>query len=117
MTDGERRKHVAADAEEPLEDASDEGKSPTDLVKRFHEASSPFQVERELKLAFQLRRPDGGPAEPGSWEPGDQVQVVITATDALGKPVAAQLSLAMVEQSLLRQFPRTLGRIDEFLDE
>ena len=46
--------------------------------------------------------------------PGDEVQVTLTATDPQGKPVAAELSLAMVEQALLNRFPVTIPAIGDF---
>ncbi len=36
--------------------------------------------------------------------PGEEVELVIKTTDALGKPVAAELSVAMIEQSLFTMF-------------
>ena len=41
----------------------------------------------------------------GPVRPGEEVEVTITTTDPQGKPVAAEVSLAMVEQSLLERFP------------
>ena len=74
--------------------------------KRFHEASSPFQVERDLKVAVQIQRAGRG-QQSRPLRPGDEVQVTVTATDPQGKPVAAELSLALVEQALLSRFPAT----------
>ncbi len=82
------------------------------LPKRFHEASSPFQVERDLKVAVQIQRAGADNKEP--LRPGDEAQVTLTATDPQGKPVAAELSLAMVEQALLSRFPATIPAIGDF---
>ena len=46
--------------------------------------------------------------------PGDELEVTITTTDPQGKPVAAELSLAMVEQSLLERFASPLPSISDF---
>ena len=46
--------------------------------------------------------------------PGDDLEVTITTTDPQGKPVAAELSLAMVEQSLLERFASPLPGIGDF---
>ena len=50
----------------------------------------------------------------GPLQPGEAVDVGITATDPQGKPVAAELSLAMVQQTLLDRFPETLPPIQDY---
>lgn len=92
-------------------DAGDE-KEEEHPPKRFHEASSPFQVERDLKVAVQIQRVGADNKAP--LRPGDEVQVTLTANDPQGKPVAAELSLAMVEQALLNRFPVTIPAIGDF---
>ncbi|HEX7449417.1 MAG TPA: tetratricopeptide repeat protein [Pirellulales bacterium] len=77
--------------------------------RRFHQASSPFAVERELKLTIAAARKDGEPARPG-----DDVEVTITAVDPQGKPVEAELSLAMIEQSLWEMFGANVPAIQDF---
>ncbi|MGY8770169.1 MAG: MG2 domain-containing protein [Pirellulales bacterium] len=74
--------------------------------KRFHEAVSPFQVERDLKI--QLTLPEG------KHQPGDKIKVKLTTTDALGNPVAAEVSLAMVEKALMDRFPERIASIRHF---
>jgi hypothetical protein len=104
---------------------------------RFHEAASPFTVERDLrvKIAAKRRVPHAeilhrigrrSPKDAAAVEkqlqteeaapirPGDEIEVTLTTTDPQGKPVAAQVSLAMVEQSLLDRFGGSLSAIDEF---
>jgi uncharacterized protein YfaS (alpha-2-macroglobulin family)/TolA-binding protein len=78
---------------------------------RFHEASSPFVVERDLSVAVSYRRKEGAA---GLVRPGDEFEVTVTTTDPQGNPVAAEVSLAMVEQALLERFPWPLPAIDEF---
>ena len=80
-------------------------------VRRFHTASSPFTVERELLVTIETARADGGK---GPVRPGEKVKVTVTTTDPQGKPVAAELSLAMVEQSLLDRFGWPMPAIDDF---
>ena len=46
--------------------------------------------------------------------PGDELEVTVTTTDPQGKPVAAELSLAMIEQSLLERFASPLPSIGDF---
>ena len=83
MTDGDRK----ADAKT--------------AAKRFHEANSPFTVERDLVVKMKWKSAGG---EKESVRPGDQLEVTLTTTDPQGKPVAAEVSLAMIEQSLLDRF-------------
>ena len=77
---------------------------------RFHEANSPFTVERGLKIQLTQRLPQGVKA----LRPGDSMELVVTTTDPQGQPVAAEVSLAMVEQALLDRFSGSLGVIGEF---
>jgi len=80
-------------------------------IVRFHEASSPFSVERDLKVKIALKRK--GDAK-GPARPGEEVEVSLTTTDPQGKPVSAELSLAMIEQSLLDRFGWRVGAIQDF---
>lgn len=59
---------------------------------QLHQAVRDFRVERDLRLSLEL---------PKSAEPGAEVDVVVTARDADGRPVAAELSLALVDEALL----------------
>ena len=78
---------------------------------RFHESTSPFTVERNLKVQIAVKK-SGDDKAP--VRPGDEVEVSITATDPQGKPVSAELSLTMVEQSLLDRFGWQVGAIQGF---
>ncbi|HEX7375938.1 MAG TPA: tetratricopeptide repeat protein, partial [Pirellulales bacterium] len=77
--------------------------------RRFHEASSPFTVERDLHVAIATKPQDGDAAAPG----GD-VEVTLIATDPQGKPVEAELSLAMIEQALWEMFGSNVSPIADF---
>ncbi len=90
--------------ERPPNDPADARK-----FRRFHQAASPFAVERELKVTIAAARADGQPARPG-----DDVEVTITAADPQGKPVEAELSLAMIEQSLWEMFGANVPAIQDF---
>ena len=46
--------------------------------------------------------------------PGDPVELEVTTVDQLGRPVPAELSIAMVDQSLLRLFNDSLPAIGPF---
>lgn len=91
---------------DPRKMVDDQGRA----LLRFHEATSPFTVERGLKIHI-ARQPKQG-QEP--LRPGDEMDVVVTTTDPQGKPVAAEVSLAMVEQALLDRYSGSLGAIGEF---
>ena len=75
---------------------------------RFHQASCPFTIERELRVSLDVRRPGGAAGPPA---PGEPVEVTVTTSDPQGKPVAAEVSLALVERALLEEFPGTLPEI------
>lgn len=83
MSDGDRRVEVPSE------------------TRRFHEANAPFTVQRDLVVQMECRRADDG-QEP--VRPGDQLEVTLTTADPQGNPVSAEVSLAMVEQSLLDRF-------------
>ena len=46
--------------------------------------------------------------------PGEEIEVAVTTTDPQGKPVSAEASLAMVEQSLLDRFGWKIPAIGDF---
>ncbi|MCO6453957.1 MAG: tetratricopeptide repeat protein [Pirellulaceae bacterium] len=94
-------------AGEGTDAAADQAGTP----RRFHEASSPFTVERDLHIQFALK-PVGRDA--GPIRPGDEVEVVVTATDPQGRPVAAEVGLALIEKSLLDRFGFQVPAIQEY---
>ncbi len=92
-----------------------EGTKREATIIRFHTASSPFTVERDLRVKIATKRKSSHPDDNGNKvRPGDDVEVTITTTDPQGRPVAAELSLAMVEQSLLERFASPLPSIGDF---
>jgi tetratricopeptide (TPR) repeat protein len=70
------------------------------------EAKLDIQVVRDLRVTVKPARPVVGP--------GDPVELDITAVDQLGHAVSAELSIAMVDQSLLRLFNDKLPEIGPF---
>src|SRR4029079_19215883 len=78
---------------------------------RFHEATSPFAVERDLKIKVEVKKRGDAKTPP---QPGDDIEVTISATDPQGKPAKAELSLAMVEQALLARFSPQAAAIGDF---
>jgi len=86
-------------------------KTPDPPIQRFHAASSPFTVERDLNVALSWKRAGKGE---GPLRPGEDIEVTIKTTDPQGKAVAAELSLGMVEKSLLDRFASSLAPIQDF---
>ncbi|MDX1962876.1 MAG: MG2 domain-containing protein [Pirellulales bacterium] len=80
------------------------------LVRRFHEARNAFDVQRKLRVSLETQRKGNAM---GPIRPGEEVELVIKTTDALGNPLAAELSLGMIEKSLLDQFAMPMGPIVE----
>lgn len=87
------------------------GEKDPPAVVRFHEATSPFTVERDLKVKIEVKKKGDAKTPP---VPGDDIEVTITATDPQGKPAKAELSLAMVEQALLSRFSPQAAAIGDF---
>jgi uncharacterized protein YfaS (alpha-2-macroglobulin family)/tetratricopeptide (TPR) repeat protein len=73
---------------------------------KFDQASLDIQVERELKVTV-------APVKP-TVEPGEDVELEVTAVDQLGRPAAAELSIALIDRSLLRLFADNLPAIGQF---
>jgi alpha-2-macroglobulin len=80
-------------------------------VARFHEASSLFAVERDLQIKIAAKR-KGDAA--GAIRPGDEMEVTIATSDPQGKPIAAEVSLAMVQQALLDRVAWPVAPIQEY---
>ncbi len=63
---------------------------------QLDEARLDVQVERDLRVLVKPVKPIVGPGEP--------IELDVTTVDQLGRPVAAELSIAMIDRSLLRLF-------------
>ncbi len=72
----------------------------------FQEARLDLRIERDLRVTIRPTKPAVGP--------GEEVEVEITTTDQNGKPTPAELSLALVDKSLLRLFQDKLPAIGSF---
>ena len=70
--------------------------------RRFHQASASLTVERNLDIDLAWKRAGG--AE-GPIRPGQRLELSLKTTDPLGKPVSAEVCLAMLEQSVRERFP------------
>ena len=74
--------------------------------KEFDEARLDIRVERDLRVTIAPTKSAVGP--------GDEVELEVTTVDQLGRPVAAEVSVALVDRSLLRQFADNLPPIGPF---
>jgi len=63
---------------------------------QFHEASVDFRLERELHVSIQARAEEVAP--------GEEATVDVMITDQNGKPVQAEFSLAVVDESIFARF-------------
>jgi alpha-2-macroglobulin len=65
-----------------------------------------IEVERDLRVTVAPAKPSVGPGEP--------IELEVTTVDQLDRPVPAELSIAMVDQSLLRLHGDTLPAIGSY---
>ncbi len=72
-------------------------------------ASKRFNIKRELKVTITPSKE--------TYAPGENASVDIAVTDQLGKPVKAELALALVNQALLDRFPDSTPDILTFFQE
>ncbi|MBN2441825.1 MAG: tetratricopeptide repeat protein [Spirochaetales bacterium] len=72
-------------------------------------AKHAFTVERQLNIIIKPRK--------SIFLPGEEAFVDILVTDHLGKPVEAELSLALVNEALLEQFKDPVSGIVSFFEE
>jgi len=72
----------------------------------FDTANLDIQVERDLRVTVAVARP--------AVAPGDPVVLDVTTVDQLDRPVPAELSIAVVDASLLRLFHDSLPAIGPF---
>jgi tetratricopeptide (TPR) repeat protein len=63
---------------------------------KFDQAKLDIQVERDLRVTVTPVKPLVGP--------GENVVLDVTTVDQLGRPASAELSIAMIDQSLLRLY-------------
>ncbi|MCH7728871.1 MAG: ethanolamine ammonia-lyase reactivating factor EutA, partial [Planctomycetes bacterium] len=79
--------------------------------RRFHSSSTHFTVQRDLRVQLTVKRKNNAKGQP---LPGEDIEVTIVTTDPQGKPVSAEVSIAMVEQTLLDRFSSSIAAIDTF---
>jgi hypothetical protein len=75
---------------------------------RFHRAGGVFPVCRDLqvKLAYRAKGQAGQPLRPG-----EPCEIALTILDPLGKPIAAEVSLALVPRSVFARFPAPVAAL------
>ena len=73
---------------------------------RFDEARLDVRVERDLRVTITPAKPHVGP--------GEELEVEVTTVDQMGRPVAAEVSLALVDKALLRLYGDKLPPIGPF---
>lgn len=74
--------------------------------KELRDAKRSFTVERQLQLVIKPKNP--------AYAPGAEAEVEIVVTDQTGKPVKADLSLALVDEALLSIWPDQAMSILDF---
>ncbi len=70
------------------------------LGNKFFRADTELLLERSLEVRVAPAREE--------YAPGEEVEVRVEVTDALGRPVQAELSLAVVDEALFELFPYEL---------
>ncbi len=74
--------------------------------QKFFTAQVDLRAERDLRVQIKPRQSSVGP--------NDEVEVEIVTLDQLDRPVSAEVSLALVDQALLRLYQDRLPPIDQF---
>lgn len=72
-------------------------------------AAKEFTVERELKVVIKPLK--------DTYLPGEEGKVEVSVTDQMGKPVEAELSLALVNEALYAVYPDSLMPILDFFQK
>ena len=76
---------------------------------RFDEFRFDATIECSLTVAIEPAKAQVGPDE--------EVEIVVKTTDQNGKPVAAEVSLALVDEALLRLFQESRPPIEQFFHD
>ncbi|MGB9689218.1 tetratricopeptide repeat protein [Thermogutta sp.] len=99
----------------PSADSGDTVAELTPPPRRFFEAVSGFDVQRDLRVKVEWKI-KGQPAKK-TPSPGDELEVTLITTDAQGQPIPAQVSVALVESLLLERFGRGPSLVEWFRGE
>ena len=79
----------------------------------FHQTQKEFSVTQQLNISMAAQKP-GLSETPEFFQPGETVEVHITTTDQNGRPVPAEVSLAMVDEALYTQYADMIPPIGAF---
>jgi TolA-binding protein len=77
--------------------------------RELRSANKDFTVERDLKVTLKPVKE--------AFLPGEEGKVEISVTDQTGKPVVAELSLALVNEALFAVFPDPLTSVRDFFQK
>jgi alpha-2-macroglobulin len=75
---------------------------------QFHQANADFEVERQLNVTLKPLNK--------TVAPGEKAVVELEVRDQLGNPVQAELSLAVVDESIFAQFPNGMTSIGQYFE-
>jgi alpha-2-macroglobulin len=75
---------------------------------QFHQANADFEVKRQLHVTIKPLQK--------VVSPGQKAMVELDVRDQLGNPVQAELSLAVVDESIFAQFPNSLMPIARYFE-
>ncbi|MFC1715758.1 tetratricopeptide repeat protein [Candidatus Poribacteria bacterium] len=75
---------------------------------KLRTAGMDFAVERQMKISLDLK---------AACLPGEEVDVQVTATDQLGNPVEAKISLALVDEALFTVYKGSFLPITDFFNK
>jgi len=73
---------------------------------KFHVASADFELKRKLTVRVKPSKE--------VVQPGEKTSVELEVVDQLGRPVEAELSLAVVDESIFDQFRSSMASVDVF---
>ncbi|MCP4396090.1 MAG: tetratricopeptide repeat protein, partial [bacterium] len=80
---------------------------------RFHQVQKEFSVLQHLNIQLEaLNATDS--TKPEFFKPGERVKLEIRTSDQNGKPVSAEISLAMVDEALYAQYAERIPPIRDF---
>ena len=80
---------------------------------KFHTAQKEFTVLQELHIALHVT-PVGATAAPETFRPGDTVELHIVTTDQNDQPVAAEVSVALVDEALYARYADAMPPITAY---
>ena len=80
---------------------------------RFHQAQKEFSVQQQLNIQITALNAENL-ARSEFFRPGERVKLEIRSSDQNGNPIAAEVSLAMVDEALYTQYAEQIPPIRDF---